>query len=197
MQLSKLKCTLIHAFFLHIYNISRFRHFLKLLFNELSWEGCQLFKSNDHSLLFRSILLKFLMDIKEDLTWAKNHFLNFFTLTITICINWVKGGARLEFINRRNRKRMFQTDLWCSKNQRFSKISQHLSSQKMEVVSWVCNLSYLKIDILTSQGIIITFQSIISLRVYILKESFDVASRVLRACSIKSMRQKENHSTLS
>ena len=58
----------------------------------------------------------------------------------------------------------------------------------MEIIGWIGHLSELEVDISSSQ-VIIRAMIIINLRIYILKESLYVTSRMLWTSSIKSMRQ--------
>lgn len=82
---------------------------------------------------------------------------------------------------------MLQTDLRGSQDQGLTIVSEHLATEKVEIVCWHCYLSYLEVNILTSQVVINAIKSVIDLRIYILKESFDVASRMLRASTIKTV----------
>lgn len=92
---------------------------------------------------------------------------------------------------------MLETDLWCSKNQRLSIVPQHLAAKKMEIVGGHCDLSNLEVDILSSQFVIRSIDTIIGLRIDILKESLYMAGGVLGASAIKAVRQEQDHAALS
>jgi len=91
---------------------------------------------------------------------------------------------------------VFKADLGCSNNHRLSKVTEHLSSQEMEVVSWHSALSELKVNILCSQ-VIVGSCRIVSLTVNVLQETLDVTSGVLRASTIESVREEKDHTRLS
>ena len=63
---------------------------------------------------------------------------------------------------------MLKTDLWRCNYKRLAVVSQHLSSQNMEVVSWSGALSNLEVDILSRQVVKLSTDCVISLRVDIL-----------------------------
>ena len=63
---------------------------------------------------------------------------------------------------------MLEANLRCSKDQGLPVVSEHLSSQQMEIVGRHCHLGHLEVDVFTSQIVIRTIDCIIGLRVNVL-----------------------------
>ncbi len=83
MKLGELEGTLVHAFLLHIENVSRVRHIQKLMFNLLYWEGSQLLKADYQCfvIIWKGLRFEFLHDIEIDLARANNNLLVVLALT--------------------------------------------------------------------------------------------------------------------
>ena len=116
--------------------------------------------------------------------------MNLLAFTKYVCVNGVEFGSILEFLKLRYGCWVLQTDLRAGNYQGLPEVSQHLASQNMEVIGRHGGLSNLEIDVLRSKVVKSTIFGIVGLRVDILKESLDMASGVLRSCTIKAMRQK-------
>jgi hypothetical protein len=67
----------------------------------------------------------------------------------------------------------------------------------VEIVSRHGYLCYLKVNVLTCEIIINSLRSVIGLRIHVLKESLNMAGGMLWSSTIKAMRKKKDHSTLS
>jgi len=70
---------------------------------------------------------------------------------------------------------VFESYLWSCYDQRFSEVSQHLPPQNMEIIGRHCHLSYLEIDVLSSEVVIGPTDTVVCLRVDVLQEPFNVA----------------------
>ena len=105
----------------------------------------------------------------------------------------LSGDSGLEFrpdselIELRHCFRVFETDLGSSDHERLSEVSEHLSPQDVEVIGWGCALGNLEVDVLCIQ-VVIRGARIIRRRVYVLQKSLNVASRMLRASTVKTVR---------
>lgn len=177
MQLCKLESSFIHALLLSVVHGGMVRYVIKLFFNELSREWSEFFQSNDKRFLIlrERRVLELLHNVEVDLARAEHNLRHMLAISKSIRKNWLESGAWSKLFNRRDCSRVFQTDLGACKDQRFTIISQHLTSQKMEVVGGVGYLCKLEVNVGSCQVIIGTM-SIINLRIDVLKESLYMAS---------------------
>ena len=70
---------------------------------------------------------------------------------------------------------MFETNLGCGDHQRLAIVSEHLSAENVEVISWSGALGHLEVDVLSRKVVKLATHRIICLRVHILEEAFHVA----------------------
>ena len=87
---------------------------------------------------------------------------------------------------------MFEADFRCSDGQRLAVVPVHLPPQDVEVVGGGRALGHLEIDVLAAEVVELATDCVVRLRVHILQESLHVTGGMLRACTIETVRQKQD-----
>lgn len=115
-------------------------------------------------------------DIEIDLSRTEHYLINLFSISESIGIDRLEVCSLREILDWGYGTRVLQTNLGAGQNKWLAIVPQHLSSQKVEIVGGHGDLSKLEVYIGAIEVIIKSIYCVIGLRVYILEESFDMAS---------------------
>ena len=84
---------------------------------------------------------------------------------------------------------MLEANFWRGDNKRLAEGSERLTPKKMEEIGGICALGNLKVDVLGGQRLVrVRVCAVVCVRINVLEKSLEMASRVLWAGAIKSMR---------
>ena len=84
---------------------------------------------------------------------------------------------------------MLEANFWCGYNKRLAEGSELLTPKKMEEIGGICALDNLKVDVLGGQLLVCVWVcGVVCVRINVLEKSLEMASRMLWAGAIKSMR---------
>jgi hypothetical protein len=145
----------------------------------------------------KRISLKLLHNVEVYLARAEYDLSHMLALPKGIGIDWLERSAWGEILHRRNCLRVFESYFRGSQNKRLAIVTLLLSSQEVEVIRGHGYLGELEVNVGTCQVVVGAIHWIIDLRIDVLQESLNVAGRMLRACSIETVRQEKNETTLS